>query len=68
MIKTLDGETAPIKWQQGEYDLVQSYCENDVLIEAGTLNLLLKGELVDPNNGCKLKPPQCFIERLMNQG
>jgi hypothetical protein len=55
MEKTLNGELAPIEWQQGRKDVVIEYCRNDTAIEAGVLKLLLEGELIDPNTGDKLR-------------
>ena len=55
MKKTGSGALAPIWWQQGDRQRVIDYCKNDTEIEAEVLELLLAGELIDPNTGAKLK-------------
>lgn len=54
LTKTGNGADAPIWWQQGEREKVRDYCRNDAEIEMAVLNLLLSGDLVDPNTQEKL--------------
>jgi hypothetical protein len=55
MAKTGSGALAPVLWQQGKHQEVKDYCLNDVRITRNILELGLKGELIDPNTGKRLK-------------
>jgi hypothetical protein len=55
MAKTGNGALAPVLWQQGKHQEVKDYCLNDVRITRNILELGLKGELIDPNTGERLK-------------
>jgi hypothetical protein len=53
--KTGTGELAPKLWQDGAFDSVIEYCLNDVRITHELLKLGWAGELIDPNDGKRLK-------------
>jgi hypothetical protein len=55
MAKTGTGENAPKLWQTGRFTELHQYCMNDVEVEWRILELLLAGELADPNTGEKLR-------------
>lgn len=55
MAKTGSGELAPKLWQDGEFSTVITYCLSDVRITAELLHLGLKGALIDPNTGNRLR-------------